>query len=209
MTKYDIGILNADSLLEWIKQQSGSLSDPVVSAGGKKIICEFDHDSQQEKDFKKQLASRILTVDDVSVVDSLLKYIKEIQTDGLFLNWQIQMTLTNIGTTYKDIYPAAFDGLPLGLDTSGYTKLGIVVAWGKNSGTGRHDLRIVNNADDTQVLVHSEGISGGMVTGTRRHYDIDIPAQFENFRGEVKLQAKSTVETDNPIFYGLWGYLIR
>lgn len=131
------------------------------------------------------------------------------KTDGLFLTWQIQMTLTNIGTTYKDVYPSAFEGLPLGLDTSGYTKLGIVVAWGKNGGTGTHNIRIVNNADDTQVLVHSEGISGGMVTGTRRYYNIEIPEDFIDFRGEVKLQAKSSVDTDDPIFYGLWGYLIR
>ncbi|MDR4491374.1 MAG: hypothetical protein R2685_10815 [Candidatus Nitrosocosmicus sp.] len=131
------------------------------------------------------------------------------KTDQLFLTWQIQMTLTNIGTTYKDIYPAAFDGLPLGLDTSGYSKLGIVVAWSKNSGTGRHDIRIVDNADVNNVLVNSESILTGMATGTRRYYDIEIPLSFEDFRGEVKLQAKSDVATDNPIFYGLWGYLIR
>lgn len=131
------------------------------------------------------------------------------RTDCLFLNWQIQMTLTNIGTTYRDIYPAAFDGLPLGLDTTGFTKLGVVLAWGKNGGTGRHDFRIVNNANPNQVLADTESIEGGMVTGTRRYYGIDIPSNFENFRGEVKIQAKSSVGTDGPIFYGLWGYLIR
>lgn len=132
------------------------------------------------------------------------------RTDQLFLTWQIQMTLTNHGTVYKDIYPALFDGLPLGLDTSGFTELGIVVAWNKNIGaTGRHDLRIVNAANETQVLVHSEQIPDGMVTGTRRYYNIAIPTEFKNFRGEVKLQGKSDVGTDDPIFYGLWVYLMR
>jgi hypothetical protein len=138
--------------------------------------------------------------------------------DQLFASILKQMTMTNIGTTYKDVFPVLFDGFPIPIDTSGYKNLGIVVLWNKNSGTGRHDFRLINNANDTQVLVNTELLdtqnggdptTGGLKSGRTKNYNIDIPTAFENFRGELRIQAKSTVAADDPIFEGLLIYLIR
>ncbi len=130
----------------------------------------------------------------------------------LAATWQIERTLNNIGTSYTDIYPTLFEGVPLGIDMTGYTKVGIVLCWNKNGGTGRHDFRIIdNNPSDPKVLLSSELLPNGIETGTKQHYNIQIPSSFKNpeFVGRIKIQAKSDVGTDDPIFYAVWVYLIR
>ncbi len=139
------------------------------------------------------------------------------RTDQLFTSITRQMTLNNIGTSYTNVFPAFYDGFPIPIDTTGFESLGIVVLWNKNSGTGRHDLRLINNADDTKVLVHTENMdtengdptTGGIKSGRTKNYGIEIPVDFKNFRGELRIQAKSSVATDDPIFDGLLIYLIR
>lgn len=103
-----------------------------------------------------------------------------------------------------NIFPTFYDGAPIPIDTTGYTKIGIVLLWNKNGGTGTHTVRLVNNVNQSEVM-----ISGDVISGRNKNYDIDIPVEFQNFRGELLLQAKSTVATDDPIFDGLWIYLIR
>lgn len=129
--------------------------------------------------------------------------------DHIFCSITRQMPLNNIGTSYVNVFPALYNGFPIPVDTKGYTKLGIVLLWNKNGGTGRHDVRLIDNNGVNDVFISTEAMPSGLPSGRTKNYDIDIPTEFTNFRGELRIQAKSTVETDNPIFDGLLIYLIR
>lgn len=138
------------------------------------------------------------------------------RTDQLLMSVTRQLTLNNIGTSYIDIFPAFYDGFPIPIDTTGFTKLGMVVLWNKSSGTGIHDIRLINNANPSEILVHTENVRianewshDGLKNGRTVSYNIPIPTEFKKFRGEIRIQAKSTVGTDNPVFDGLLIYLIR
>lgn len=140
------------------------------------------------------------------------------KNDQLFASIIRQMPFTNIGTTYKDVFPVLYDGFPIPIDTTGFNNMGIVILWNKNAGTGRHDVRLINNADDTKVLSSTESLTtlnggdpttGGIKSGRTTNYNIAIPTDFVNFRGSLRIQAKSTVAADDPIFDGLLIYLIR
>lgn len=139
------------------------------------------------------------------------------KTDQLFASITRQMPFTNIGTAYKDVFPVLYDGFPIPIDTTGFKNMGIIMLWNKNSGTGRHDLRLINHADATKVLIHTENLdtttgdptTGGIKSGRTKNYNITIPPDFIDFRGELRIQAKSTVAADDPIFDGLLIYLIR
>jgi hypothetical protein len=96
------------------------------------------------------------------------------------------------------------------VDLKGFSKLGIVLFWNKNGGTGRHDILLVDKNTPTQrTLLSSEGLPSGLVNGVNKSYDYPIPIEFENFRGEIYLVGKSTVGTDSPILDGIFLYLIR
>ena len=139
------------------------------------------------------------------------------RTDQLFSSIIYEIPKNNIGTSYTDIFPAFYDGFPIPIDCNGFKSLGIVMLWNKNGGTGIHDMRLVNNADEGEVLVHTENVRvgnhpwthDGLKSGRTKAYNIPIPSEFLDFRGELRIQAKSTVGTDDPIFNGLLIYLIR
>jgi len=129
--------------------------------------------------------------------------------DVLAASITISRTLTNIGTTYNYVYPAFYDNVPLAVDLAGFTKLGIVVFWNKNGGTGRHDIVLVDKSEPQRTLLTSTGLPNGLVNGVNKSYDYPIPIEFNNYRGEVYLGAKSTVGTDSPILDAVFLYLIR
>jgi hypothetical protein len=140
------------------------------------------------------------------------------KADQIFVSILRQMPMNNIGTVYKDIFPNFYDNFPIPFSTVGYNHFGIVLLWNKNSGTGRHDVRIVDAANPNEVLVDSESLdtgnggdptTGGLKSGRTKNYNLALPAHFVNFRGELIFQAKSTVAGDNPIFDGLLIYNIR
>ena len=140
------------------------------------------------------------------------------KADQIFVSILRQMPMNNIGTSYTDIFPAFYDNFPIPFSTVGYRSFGIVLLWNKNGGTGRHDVRIVDNADINEVLVSSEGLTtenggdtttGGLKSGRTKNYNLELPDHFKDFRGELKFQAKSSVGTDDPIFDGLLIYNIR
>lgn len=138
------------------------------------------------------------------------------KTDQIMIAITRQLTFTNIGTAYVDVFPAFYDGFPIPLDCNGFTQMGIVILWNKNGGTGIHDFRLVNHLNNTEVLVHTENIrvvnnwpQDGLKNGRTFSYNIPIPTGWVNFRGTVRLQVKSTVAADDPIFDGFFLYLIR
>lgn len=137
------------------------------------------------------------------------------RSDQLFMAITRQQTFTNIGTSYVDVFAALYAGFPHGLDTTGFTRFGIVILWNKNGGTGRHDMRLVDAAIPTNVIINTEGRTvansgaDGLANGITKDYDIAIPAGYKNWIGEVKLQVKSTVASDDPIFDAFLLYLRR
>ena len=207
MVKYDIAIANKNTLFNWISSQPDQLSQPIYTS--EKILCEFNHDAQQEKQFKIELAKQILQFNNGITKQSLLDYIQQLLGDHLFCSIIRSLTLTNIGTSYVDVFPALYNGFPIPVDTTGFKKLGVIILWNKNSGTGRHDVRLINNGGANEVFVSTEGMPSGIPSGLTKSYNIAIPQEFHNFRGELRIQAKSDVATDDPVFDGLLIYLIR
>jgi hypothetical protein len=131
------------------------------------------------------------------------------RSDQLAASITIPITKSNIGTSYTYVYPAFYDNVPIGIDLKGFSKLGIVIFWNKNGGTGRHDILLVDKSDPPTILLTSEGLPSGLVNGVNKSYDYPIPTEFQDFRGEVYLAGKSTVGTDSPIIDGIFLYLIR
>lgn len=131
-------------------------------------------------------------------------------SDQLAASITIPMTKPNVGTTYQYLYPAFYDNVPMGIDTRGFNKIGIALFWNKNGGAGRHDILIVDKANPTGTpLINSAPLENGLISGVNKTYDIDLPTEFQNFRGEVVAAVKSTVGTDSPICDGIFLYLIR
>lgn len=137
------------------------------------------------------------------------------RSDQLIMSITRQQTFTNIGTSYVDVFAALYSGFPHGLDTSGFTRFGVVILWNKNGGTGRHDMRLVEASAPTNVIIHTEGRTvatvgvDGLTNGVTEDYNIAIPQAYKNWVGRVKLQAKSTVANDDPIFDAFLLYLRR
>lgn len=115
-------------------------------------------------------------------------------------------------TSYTDIFPPLYFGLPIPIDTTGYRRMGMVLLWNKNGGTGTHTVRLVkcgpNGVIDEQpekVLRETSVANGGYLID----FNYIIPNDFLDFEGLVKLQAKSSNGTDSPRFDGLWLYMVR
>lgn len=118
--------------------------------------------------------------------------------------------LNNLSTTYTDVFPAFYDGIPIPLDTYGYKKLGMVIMWNKNGGTGTHTIKL-SKCNQNGVITQPEEIlrENNTSNGYISDFNYDLPTEFINFQGFVKLRAKSSNGTDSPIFDGLWLYNIR
>ena len=106
------------------------------------------------------------------------------------------LTKTNIGTSYADLFSSATDGNGCDVDGNGRNDVRLYLSWNKNFGSGTHSVQ-VKSQSTADVLITIPDVASGrtIATGT-------IPAYFANQLRSVKLQAKSTVSTDDPIFYG-------
>lgn len=120
----------------------------------------------------------------------------------------VPLTLT---TAYTDVIPT-YNGMPIPFDTTGYKKMGMVLLWNKNGSNAVHTIKLsACNIDGS--LVNPENILREYAITSNGGYLADfeyiIPSGFIDFRGLVKLQAKSGVSGATPIFDGLWLYMIR
>ena len=107
------------------------------------------------------------------------------------------LTKTNLGSTYVDILPTS-GGEGNGCDIDGTGRVGyrFYVSWNKNVGSGIHSIRIISQTTSDVLATIADAASGrNIVTGT-------LPIFFQDQIRPIKLQAKSTVSTDDPIFYG-------
>lgn len=106
------------------------------------------------------------------------------------------LTKTNLGTTFVDLQPAVgAEGNGCDVDGTGRTGYRLYVSWNKNFGSGTHTVQVISQTT-TDVLATLTVVDGrNITTGT-------LSAYYQDQLRSVKLQAKSTVSTDDPIFYG-------
>jgi hypothetical protein len=107
------------------------------------------------------------------------------------------LTKTNLGISYVDLLAASgTEGNGCDVDGTGVVGYRFYVSWSKNFGSGTHAVQLISQTT-SDILVNISDVSSGRnsVTGT-------LPAFYQDQLRSVKLQAKSTVSTDDPIFYG-------
>ena len=146
MSEYDIWINNTGKLWEWISQQPNLvlLKNPMND----RIYCRFNHTPQEEIIFKRQILKRLLQIDTGNnTFQDLLSQLEELQTDQLLYMSSRQVTKTNIGSTFVNLF-TDFSGRPFFADLTGFTKMAFQTYWTK-IGTGAQHLRII---DDSGVI---------------------------------------------------------
>lgn len=188
-----------------------------VNAGkfsSRRIECYFNHTTETEKrEFFKSLAEIGVTmaIEDDTIRHNLVNYLSSYQRSVLMYSSDRITNLTTLSTSYSNVFPLLFDGIPIPIDTRGYSKMGFVICWDKNGGSGIHDIRLVkcdqngSNIDITKILKEQVNIQ----TGRSKQFNFDIPPAFLEFEGFVILQAKTNNGIDSPIFAGLWLYLVK
>ena len=185
-------------------------------SSGRTVITNFNHTTQQQiDDFCNILAENGITIVKIDGVETnLIQKFNFLRTDHLLFSITPRLQINNIPTTYTDLFPSLYQGFPIPIHTIGYTKMGFVLLWNKNSGTGVHDLRLIKcdnsgnllpNPSTPDILIEGLNIPSGRTT----NFDFNIPSSFLDFRGFVKLQGKSTVNTDDPILDAMFVYIIR
>jgi hypothetical protein len=209
MSEYDIWLNNTKRLWDWISQQPNLIV--LKQSMGDRIYCQFDHTPQQEIAFKRQIARKLSQIDvGNNTFEDLVNQLEEIQTDQVLYMSSRQVTKTNIGTTFVNLF-SDFSGRPFFADFTGFTKLAFQTYWTK-VGTGVQHLRIV---DDSGVivsdLINTENLGGGtgLTTGDNPLVNYTIPAAYVRFKGKLRIQVRSTVAADDPIFEGMNIYLRR
>lgn len=173
------------------------------------VSVSVDHaDNTAEISFESDLSKRLgIEIDGAHT--NLGKFIDEIKTDVLLYAIEFNplqgVIKTNLGTAYTNVFND-FNGRPFFVDTTGFKSLTVQILWSKAGGTSAHNMRIVNNADDTQVL---ESGSLGLTANSDDFPNIAIPAGFQNFKGKWRLQCKAGNAQDDPVFFGIRIYMRR
>ena len=113
----------------------------------------------------------------------------------LLASWDSSSTKTNIGTTFVDIFTGtSSNGKGILIDTDTYTQVRLHIQWNK-IGSGTQTVQVVDIANAANVLITLNVVSGSNDSGW-----VSIPAGLLNAEKDYKLQAKSTVNTDDPVF---------
>ena len=203
MSEYDIYINNKNKIKEWILQQPNFVS-MVESDGGNKIYCVFNHTPTEEIAFKQNIADRFFQIDiGNNTFENTLSKLSSIQTDLPLYTTEMVITKNNIGTIFID-YFNDYGGRSFFTDTTGFKKIRYHLFMRTNGSTGVINFRLVDNGNESNVLLDE------IITNGQNQNTLPIPDPlFTNFRGRLKIQVKSTVATDDPIFEGLRLYLIR
>jgi|SRR5215213_1631704 len=207
-TTYDIDLDPYSKLIEWIQVQPNLIS---IVKGGSKIVCEFNHTLTEEIAFKAEIANRLFQIDvGNNIFEFTLPKLTSLQTDQLLYSNTRSITKTNISATFANLF-TDFNGMPFFADFTGFTRLAFQIFWTK-IGTGAQHLKII---DDSGVivtdLINTENLGGGtgLVTGDNALANYTIPSPYVNFKGKLRIQARSTINTDDPVFVGIFIYLRR
>lgn len=107
------------------------------------------------------------------------------------------LTKTNIGTSFTDLFPTTGgEGNGCDVDGTGRNDFRFYVSWSKNFGSGTHQVRVISQSTSDVLATISNAVGGrNVATGA-------LPAYFQDNVRSVKLQATSSVSTDDPIFFG-------
>lgn len=119
----------------------------------------------------------------------------------LAARWHEARTFTNVGSTFVDVYNLGANGQRQPVNFAGFTQSRFVVHWQK-IGTGTQNVRIW---DGTNVL-HDLADGAAAAEHELDSGWVNLPGTFT---GEVnmRVQAKSTVAGDDPVFRGASLYL--
>lgn len=202
--------------MDYINQTYNPTNDktkrPGLDAGDLiKFRADFATD-QDEQNFIADMAARgaLHFYIEEEFID-LSTYQRNARSNKVMFQLTQNVPLNALSTSYVDVFPALYSGLPIPIDTTGYEKMGMVLLWNKNGGVGTHTIKFVKcNANGVitqpeQVLRETGTANGGYLAD----FNYRIPNEFINYTGFVKLQAKSSNGTDSPRFDGLWIYMIR
>ena len=145
-----------------------------------------------------------------SIRDVTEKTLNRTLGDHIFIPFDYSIQKTNLSTSWVNLIPV-YNGRPFLTDFTGYTKYAIQVFWRKNGGTGRHDFRVIKDGNESHILITSEGFANGLLDepSINELLNQDIPPEFENYRGRVRFQVKSSNGTDDPIHDATYLYLER
>ena len=110
--------------------------------------------------------------------------------------WTDQVTKTNIGTAYVDIYNAVAIGRPQFVDFAGMATFDAELIWDK-VGTGTQAFRVVDADDVANVLFELANV----VDGQNDAGGPTVLPAWATGKKRLKPQAKSTVAADDPIFF--------
>ena len=211
MSEYDIWLNNSKRLWDWISQQPNLVI--LKQLMGDRIYCQFNHTPQEEIVFKRQVLKRLLQIDiGNNTFQDLLPQLEELQTDALLWTFTKTITLTDIGTTFKNLFAeTGINGRPFFADFTGFTKLAFQTFWRK-IGTGAQHLKIIDDSGViTSDLINTETLGGGngLTSGDNALTNYAIPAPYVGFKGKLRIQVRSTVATDDPVCEGMNIYLRR
>ena len=111
------------------------------------------------------------------------------------------VTMTNIGTAYKDVYSGtAFDQEHLlKVDFTGVTSVRLVCLW-DYVGTGTQQVRVADLADNNNVLVECPTFTADQDPGDSGW--VTLPAAFVGATKRLEFQGKSTTAGDDPVAKG-------
>ena len=110
-------------------------------------------------------------------------------------SWDSSSTDTTLDTTFADIFTGtSSNGKGILIDTDTYTHVRLQIEWNK-IGTGTQTVQVVDIANAGNVLITLTVDSGSNDSGW-----VSIPSGLLNAEKNYKLQAKSTVSSDDYVF---------
>jgi len=209
VTDYEIPFLKNtyDFVSNYPNRLQMNVSDGMISFS-------IDHlNTLDELLFQSELSRRMGIKIGSNSFQNICRFIDEIKTDQLLYVSARQVILNNIGITFKNLF-SDFNGRSFFSDLTGFTKMAFQTFWNKNGGTGQHHLKIIDSSGiiptpliNTEDLGGGNGLAGGNSDNALSNYT--IPITYENFKGKLRIQVRSTVDTDSPIFEGINIYLRR
>lgn len=183
-----------DSLKQEIAAQPNLIN---VESNGTQSLFSFDHTPAQSTTFKKWLNTKLGLYN-----DALSKY-TTYNGGALIFSVYNKVVLTNIGTTFKNVYTDS-DGMSFGIETDVYDTIRLYGHWLRGaSDTGTHSLQVVDKNTPANVIATIPTL----VNGPNITAWVDIPTALQNTTNAYVIQVKSTVASDDPTFIGLWIYM--
>lgn len=117
---------------------------------------------------------------------------------SLVANWEEDRTFTNVGTSFVDVYTTGVNGFRRKVNFTGATQYFVQCRWLK-VGTGTTSLQVVDTASSANVLATLDDAAAAAEHELEAGYT-NLPAGMTG-QLYLKLQMKSTVSTDDPVFH--------